>query len=224
VVYRAGGYVLELDSNDLDATRFEAAIAAATGLADRDQRLRELDEALRLWRGPPLDEFAGQQWADTRAVQWTRLHVLAHQLRAQALLDAGRHREALPALEQLVGLHPLHEPFWAQLIVARYRCGQQADALGAASEARRVLATELGISPGPELIELENKVLAQDPSLAASMSEPSSDESPDALRVESLPDGVVTFLLTDIERSTELWDSQPIDMANALLRHENIIS
>ncbi len=219
-----GGYVLELDSNALDATRFEAAIAAATGSSDRDQRLLLLDEALELWRGPPLDEFAGQQWADARAGQWTRMHVLAHQLRAQALLDAGRHRDALPTLEQLVGLHPLHEPFWAQLIVARYRCGQQADALAAASEARGVLARELGISPGPELVELENRVLAQDPSLTAPPSAPSINEQPRVLRVESLPDGVVTFLLTDIERSTELWDSQPIDMANALLRHENIIS
>jgi DNA-binding SARP family transcriptional activator/predicted ATPase len=223
LVYRAGGYVLELDAGALDTIRFEAAIATATGLADRDQRLPLLDEALRLWRGPPLDEFAGQQWADARARQWTRMHVLAHQLRAQALLDAGRHRDALPGLEQLVGLHPLHEPFWAQLIVARYRCGQQADALAAVSEARGVLATELGIAPGPELVELENRILAQDPSLAASVSETTINEPPGASRLEPLPDGVVTFLLTDIERSTELWDGQPADMANALLRHEDII-
>ena len=95
------------------------------------------------------------------------MYVLAHQLRTAALLDAGRHRDALPNLEQLVAAHPLHEPYWSQLVVARYRCGQQADALAAVSEARKVLATELGIDPGPELIELENKVLTQDPSLDA---------------------------------------------------------
>jgi hypothetical protein len=222
--HRAGGYVLDLNPNALDAGRFEAAVAAASAVDGADHRIVLLDEALGLWRGAPLDEFAGQTWADERARQWTRMHVLAHQLRAAALLDAGRHRDALPALEQLVAAHPLHEPFWSQLIVARYRCGQQADALAAVSEARRVLATELGIAPGPELAELEHKVLTQDPWLDA----PTRDV--DALPggrvgtvVEPLPDGVVTFLLTDIEGSTALWDLHPEPMARALVQHEVVI-
>jgi len=224
LAHRAGGYVLDLTPNALDAGRFEVAIAAASALDATDQRLALLDEALGLWRGAPLDEFAGQGWADERARQWTRMHVLAHQLRAAALLDAGRHRDALPALEQLVAAHPLHEPFWSQLIVARYRCGQQADALAAASEARRVLATELGIEPGPELAELEHKVLAQDASLDAPAR--GVDAVPGG-RVgtvfEPLPDGVVTFLLTDIEGSTALWDLHPEPMARALVQHEEVI-
>src|SRR5215472_9359168 len=89
LAHRAGGYVLEIDAEALDANRFEAAIAAATATDDRDRRLSL------------LDEFAGRDWADDRTRQWTRMHVLAHQLRAQALLDAGRHRDALPSLEQL---------------------------------------------------------------------------------------------------------------------------
>jgi predicted ATPase/DNA-binding SARP family transcriptional activator len=226
LLHRAGGYVVDLDAGALDAARFEAAVSAATTVEDRDQRLWLLDDALALWRGAPLDEFAGQAWADERARQWTRLHVLAHQLRVAALLDAGRHRDTLPTLEQLVAAHPLHEPFWAQLVVARYRCGQQADALAAASEARRILATELGIDPGPELVELENKVLAQDPALDAPVhEEPTSSDVVRAVTlVEPLPDGVVTFLLTDIEGSTALWDQRPEPMAKAIVRHEDVIS
>jgi predicted ATPase/DNA-binding SARP family transcriptional activator len=223
--HRAGGYVLDLKTDAMDASRFEASVAAASGLDDGDRRLALLDEALSLWRGEPLVEFAGQAWADDRARQWTRLYVLAHQLRAAALLDAGRHRDALPALERLVAAYPLHEPFWAQVIVARYRCGQQADALAAAGEARKVLATELGIEPGPELVALEHKILTHDPSLAA----PHLDRSPaDRERittvVEPLPEGVVTFLLTDIEDSTELWDRHGEQMAKALVRHEDVIA
>jgi predicted ATPase/DNA-binding SARP family transcriptional activator/class 3 adenylate cyclase len=225
LAHRAGGYVLDLNPEALDASRFEAAVAAASAVEDRDQRLAMLDEALALWRGAPLDEFAGQAWADERARQWTRMHVLANQLRITALLDAGRHRDALPTLEQLVAVHPLHEPFWAQLIVARYRCGQQADALAAAREARNVLASELGIEPGPELVELENKVLAQDASLAAPAFD--ADPSPEhrgGTVVEPLPAGIVTFLLTDIAGSAALWDLSPDEMAKALVRHEDVIA
>ncbi len=221
---RPGGYALEFEPSALDAARFEAAVAAATTVPEPNPRLALLDEALSLWRGAPLDEFAGQQWADDRVRQWTRLNVLAHQLRAGALLDTARHRDALPALEQLVAVHPLHEPFWAQLMLARYRCGQQADALAAAREARHVLAQELGIDPGHELVDLESKVLAHDPSLEAPRFESrSDDESHVTTVIEALPEGIVTFVLTDIEGSSELWDLHPEHMAKALVRHEDVI-
>ncbi len=225
LVHRAGGYALDLDPNALDASRFEAAVAGASAVASGDRRLALLDEALTLWRGAPLDEFAGQPWADERARQWMRMHVLAHQLRGAALLDAGRHRDALPTLEHLVAAYPLHEPFWSQLIVARYRCGQQADALAAAREARQVLATELGIEPGRELVDLENKVLAQDPGLEApTTTDADTASSRVGTIVEPLPRGVVTFLLTDIEGSTALWDAHPEPMAKALVCHEDVIA
>src|SRR5262249_15958435 len=137
----------------------------------------------------------------------------------------GLHRDALPTLEQLVASHPLHEPFWAQLVVARYRCGQQADALAAVGEARKVLATELGIELGPELAELENKVLTQHASLDTPTQETESSTSARFVTVpEPLPVGVTTFLLTDIEASTELWDLHPEQMAKALVRHEQVIA
>ena len=99
----------------------------------------------------------------------------------------------------------------------RYRCGQQADALSAAREARQVLATELGIEPGSELTELESKVLAQDPALDAPVRAAGGPPGKHVGTVfDPLPDGVVTFLLTDIEGSTALWDLHPESMALAL--------
>jgi predicted ATPase/class 3 adenylate cyclase len=222
LVHRAGGYLLEIPPDALDATRFEAAVAAASVEPDARTRLASLADALALWRGPPLDEFAGLAWADDLARQWTRMYVLAHQLRAAALLDVGNHREARPVLEQLVSSHPMHEPFWELLIVARYRCGEQVEALAAAREARAVLAQELGVEPGPALVELEARVLAHDPTLAAPAVAPTPGPASTRL-IDALPTGVVTFLLTDIEGSTRLWDEHNDDMAKALARYEALV-
>ena len=136
VVHRAGGYLLELAPDALDASRFEAAVASASAERDSAARLAALADALALWRGPPLDEFAGRPWADEPARHWTCMYVLAQQLRAAALLDRDDHRDACTLLEQLVAGYPLHEPFWEQLVIARYRCGEQGDALAAVREAR----------------------------------------------------------------------------------------
>jgi predicted ATPase/class 3 adenylate cyclase len=222
LVHRSGGYLLEIGTDALDATRFEAAVAAASVEPDARVRLASLVDALALWRGPPLDEFAGLAWADDLARQWTRMYVLAQQLRANALLDAGNHRDARPALEQLVSSHPLHEPFWELLIVARYRCGEQAEALAAAREARAVLARELGVEPGPALVDLEARVLAHDPALAARPVAPAPGSATSPI-LGSLPSGVVTFLLTDIEGSSRLWDEHSDDMAKALARYEDLV-
>jgi predicted ATPase/class 3 adenylate cyclase len=225
LVHRAGGYSLELEPNVLDSSRFEAAIGAAAAIDRVDERLLLLEEALSLWRGMPLDEFSGQVWADERARQLTRLHVLAQQMRGAALLDVGRHRDALSSLEGLVAVYPLHEPFWGQLVVARYRCGEQAGALAAASEARSVLARELGIAPGPELQELENKVLTRDPSLdPPTVYDDAGSHARVGTVVDPLPSGIVTFLLTDIEGSTALWDLHPAEMAEALMSHEDLMA
>src|SRR5262249_46013504 len=85
--------------------------------------------------------------------------------RVDAWLRLGHHARAVSDIEELVRAGPLRERRWAQLILATYRSGQQADALRAYQRCRRVLADELGIEPGPELRRRENAVLAQDPAL-----------------------------------------------------------
>jgi pimeloyl-ACP methyl ester carboxylesterase len=85
--------------------------------------------------------------------------------RAEALLACGRHRDLIAELETLTSAHPLRERFWSQRMLALYRAGRQADAVRAYRELRDVLAAELAIEPGPELRELHDRILRQDPGL-----------------------------------------------------------
>jgi hypothetical protein len=84
---------------------------------------------------------------------------MAQEGRTDALLALGRHREVLPLLERLVVDEPMHERYWAQLVVARHGAGRRADALGAAREVRRLLGSELGIEPGSEILDLERRII-----------------------------------------------------------------
>jgi predicted ATPase/DNA-binding SARP family transcriptional activator len=221
---RPGGYVLDVDPAAVDAYRFEQGVTAAGGEPDPARRLAILDGALMLWRGPPLGEFAGAGWADREATRLEALHLQAMQRRYDTLLDLDRAGDAVAELEALVRAHPLDERLWAQLMLALYRSGRQADALAAYQQARRLLVDELGIEPGPELAELEHRILAHDPSLATP-----TNRAPmaGAHRVSGrgAADGWYprTFLLTDIVDSVSLWERDPAGMSDAVARHDLII-
>jgi class 3 adenylate cyclase len=190
-----GGYVLEVDPAAVDAFRFEQGLTAASAETDPSRRPMVLDGALALWRGPPLDEFAGAGWADREATRLDARHLQALRRRSETLLDLGRAREAAAELETMVGVHPLDEGLWAHLMLALYRSGRQADALAAYQQARRHLVDKLGIEPGPELIDLEHRILAQDPALLSQADSPVNVMS-----------GTVTaaFLFCDVVDSTAL--------------------
>jgi DNA-binding SARP family transcriptional activator len=164
---RPEGYVLEVARDAVDAHRFEDAVAAVGAEPSLARRLSALDDALGWWRGPPLREFAGAGWADREARRLEALHLEALQCRFDALLELGRAGEAAAELEDVARAHPLDERFWAQLMLALYRHGRQADALRAYQQARRHLLDEVGIEPGPELTELEHRIRDHDPTLVA---------------------------------------------------------
>ena len=162
------GYLLRLADDQVDALRFQAlARQAHSDLADGQPAaaLARLEEALALWQGDPLPEFAGEPWAVPVAARLAEAHDLAAEDRIDAWLALGRHAQAAAELEAMVAACPLRERRWAQLIIATYRCGRQADALRAYQRGRAVLAGELGLEPGPELRRLETAVLTQDSSL-----------------------------------------------------------
>ena len=161
------GYVLDFPPDRLDSRRFEALCAGAASEATPAVRLLILDEALALWRGRPLSEFAGSAWADAEATRLATMHLEALRQRIDALLELGGHAETIAELERLVGEHPLDERFWAQLMLAYYGGGRQADALRAYQRARTALVDELGIEPGNELVTLERQILDHDPALMA---------------------------------------------------------
>jgi DNA-binding SARP family transcriptional activator/DNA-binding beta-propeller fold protein YncE len=162
------GYALRIDPDRLDLNRFErllrdgreALLAGQAGVA-----AATLDEALALWRGPPLDELDLGASVETAVGRLCELHLIGLEDRFEAGLQLGRHAELVPELEAFVREHPLHERARAQLMVALYRSGRQSDALQTYRDARRLLAEELGLDPGPELQRLEKAILVQDPSL-----------------------------------------------------------
>jgi DNA-binding SARP family transcriptional activator len=171
-IQRVGGaYRLDLPDGALDADRFEDLVEAAAGAATAD-RLALLDEALELWSGDAVADFADEPWAQGDTVRLQQLHLAALHDRFSVLLELGRHALAVGELEAAVAQHPLHEPFAAQLVLALYRCGRQAEALRAVERTRTVLAEEVGLPLGPELTELADRVLRQDPMLAATTADP----------------------------------------------------
>ena len=88
-----------------------------------------LREALALWRGDAYAEFADEDWARPEAQRLEELRLVAHERLVEAELACGRAAEMIPEIESLAGEHPLREAFRAQLMIALYRAGRQADAL-----------------------------------------------------------------------------------------------
>ena len=163
------GYALRVDPEDLDLVRFERLVekgrrAFASGEPVEAQE--RLQEALGLWRGPPLVDFQYDQFAQEAIAYLVELQLAAEEDRIEAELELGRDAELVPELETLVAARPLRERLRRQLMLALYRTGRQADALEAYRDARRVLSGELGIEPTPELRELEAAILRQEPALA----------------------------------------------------------
>ncbi len=165
---RPGGYMLELESGQLDAATFER-------LLDEGRELRELDEpagasarlrqALRLWRGPPLADLAGLEDVQPEVRRLEELRLLAEMERIDAELALGRAAEVVVDLERLTAQAPLQERLRAQLMLALYRSGRQADALAVYREACSLLRDELGLVPGAELRAVEQMILRHDAGL-----------------------------------------------------------
>jgi DNA-binding SARP family transcriptional activator len=170
VVTRGGGYLIRIGPDELDLERFERMVEEGSrALADGapERALELLREALALWRGPPLAEFAYEPFAQQEIARLEELHLSALELRIEAALALAEHARLIGELETLVKRHPFRERLRAQLMLALYRSGRQAEALDAFREARRALVEELGIEPSRELEELQLAILAHDPTLDA---------------------------------------------------------
>jgi predicted ATPase/class 3 adenylate cyclase len=223
IVTHAYGYELRVGPDDVDAHRFERLLGSARReLADErpQEALSTLEQALGLWRGPPLADLAYEPFAQAEGARLEDLRVAANELLIEAKLALGRHAEVIGELEGLIEQHPYRERLRAQLMLALYRADRQADALQAFQNARATLVEELGIEPGEPLRALESAVLSQDPALArpiphSHVPEPAAPE---------LPSGVVTFVLTDIEGSSALWEADFDSMAAALELHDGLIA
>lgn len=165
----AGGYRLAVPAEDVDAGQFERLVHRARELLlleHVDEAAYAAQEALALWRGTPLADLADWPPGRGEAERLDELRLKAEELRLDALLLSGRHAEALPEARLRVQEEPLREHRWGLLARAQYQDGRQAEALATLRRARDILAEELGLDVGPELANLEQAVLQQDPALA----------------------------------------------------------
>lgn len=190
------GYRLVLAPEQVDADRFERHVGLgqeAYGLGHPQRAVTHMTDALRLWRGPPLPELdragAGAGAAEVARLEEVRLGAL--EVRAAAELAAGRHREIIAEVEVLTAAYPFRERFVAQLMIALYRSGRQAEALEAYGRLRERLAEELGLDPGPEVQALAQRVLRQDPVLLGDAEITPPGPSPSRPWPRSLPDAVL---------------------------------
>ncbi len=166
----ASGYRLAVAPDDVDAWCFADLLDRAQQfieLGELDRAIYALDEALASWRGDPLQGLEGWPFA---AVEIERLHELrrrAEERRLEALVTLGRHDDVIASASALAMAEPLRERRWELLALALYRSGRQGEALRSLGRARAILRDDLGIDPSAELVALEQRILAQDPALAA---------------------------------------------------------
>ena len=220
IARRAPGYSLELEPERVDLHRFvQLASDGRETLAagDAASSATVLREALVLWRGPALADFAYEPFAQTEIARLEELRTVVLEERVVADLALGRHAELVSELEALVQAQPLRERPRAQLMLALYRSGRQADALAAYRTARETLVEELGIDPGPELKALEAAILRQDESLLL-------EEAPlakPAMQFRRL----VTILFVDVVESMALAEAlDPEALGQVLQRYFETVS
>ena len=161
------GYLLRLEAGQLDAEALDQHLTQAqhsSAAGDLEAAAGSLDAALSLWHGVPLSGLPGP-WAAIERVRLDELRLSAIEEHIEVMTALGRHQQAVAQLTALIREHPLRERFRGQMMLALYRCGRQADALAEFAAARRVLAGELGIEPGPELRRLHQQILTADAAL-----------------------------------------------------------
>ena len=161
LVSAAPGYAIHLPNDAVDAWRFEQLVRSSDHETEPGHQLQVLGEALGLWHGAALAEFAVEEWAQPEAARLEELRLYARERLVDAALRAGATSEAVVAGESLVRDSPLREEAWRLLALAQYASARQADALATLRRARQTLSEELGIDPGVALRELERDVLAQ---------------------------------------------------------------
>jgi DNA-binding SARP family transcriptional activator len=169
LVTRSPGYAVEIAPEALDLVRFDRLREKGQGAlarGDAAQAAQSLRDALALWRGPALAEF-DEPFAAIEAGRLEELRLACLEDRMDADLALGGHALLIGELDAVVARHPVRERLRAQLMLALYRSGRQAEALAGYRQLRRVLSTELGIEPSPPLRKLESQILVQDPTLAA---------------------------------------------------------
>ncbi|MFI6149251.1 AfsR/SARP family transcriptional regulator [Streptomyces sp. NPDC051109] len=162
------GYALGRSATRTDAHRFHdlSSTGRATLAADPVRAAELLGDALALWRGPALEGSGQGPLCRREAERLEELRLTTLETLYDAHLRNGRSAEAARELERLTARHPVRERLYDLQMLALYRCGRQAEALGVYERARRRLVGELGVEPGPALRGRMEAILHHSPSLS----------------------------------------------------------
>ena len=215
------GYALRIppgtvDTHTFDSTLADAARAQTSG--DPQQAHRLLESALSLWTGRPLAGVPGP-YAEAQRLRLAERQIAAWEEKCATAVDIGLHAESVVELTSFAAEHPLRERLRELLMLALYRCGRQAEALGVYADTRRLLIDELGVEPGAALAGMHGRILAADPLLMpAQPATPDSTDSPDAspvARPAQLPADVADFsgrvaLVEEIREVLHRFDGQAV--------------
>ncbi|WBB68310.1 BTAD domain-containing putative transcriptional regulator [Micromonospora sp. WMMD812] len=159
------GYLMEQDDHHVDVDEFSQLAYQASAATDPAQRVRLLDQALALWRGPLLADTADWELRERLEGPLEELRLTGLELRAEAQLALGRHPRVITELTPLVTQHPTRERLVATLMTGLYRGGRQADALQLYRSTRQTLVDDFGIEPGVRLREAHRRILRDDQGL-----------------------------------------------------------
>lgn len=183
IITRPPGYLLSVDPDAIDANRFERlAVEGRRLLSDDPERAEErLREALSLWRGSALEEVSYELFGEGEARRLEELRLSAMEDLFEARLAQEADHELVGELESLLAVHPLRERLWGHLMLGLYRSGRQADALSAYRRMASHLG-ELGLEPGPQVRQLEDRILVNDPLLIRAGGERRTNRRPPAER------------------------------------------
>ena len=164
---RPPGYIVDIDPEEIDAVRFERLVVEGRSLVDTDPAAASLvlGEALSLWRGRAYEDFTYESFVQTEIARLEELRLEAVGARIDADLQRGLSRQLISELETLVRQHPLREEFTAQLMLALYRSGRQAEALRTYQLLQSRLGDELGIEPSSRVRRLEEQIVRGDEAL-----------------------------------------------------------
>jgi DNA-binding SARP family transcriptional activator len=197
LVTRSPGYLLRIAPEQLDLERFKMLVDDAKR-SPVDERATKLQQALTLWRGRPLADFALETFAQPEIGRLEELRLSALEDRIEAELAAGARTDVVGELEVLVEEHPLREGLRSQLMLGLYRSGRQAEALQVYHDARRVLVDELGIDPSRRLQQLHGSILRQDAALDVGPAAPVAEDRLKDLAAAMLSGRLVPVLGTDV--------------------------
>ncbi|WP_457254516.1 nSTAND1 domain-containing NTPase [Pedococcus sp. P5_B7] len=178
IVTSSAGYRLVLHRDDFDHLCFEDLLQRAGELlaTGEPERARYASgQALGLWRGDPLERLTEWEAGRIESERLGERRRDAEDLYAESTIRAGRHRDVLGELHRMVAQQPTRERRWGLLALAQYQAGRQAEALGTLQRARATLVNEFGLDPGPQLAELEEAILRQDPTLVTQGTPPEQD-------------------------------------------------